>query len=116
VPLTTTTLNAQLSNLATLAPYLSLHSADPGSTGTSETTAARQAATWGTPASGSMAAAANIAFTGGASNGAVAYVGLWSASTAGTFRGAYPVAGGSDTTFNASGAYTVASFSVGESG
>jgi hypothetical protein len=116
VPLNTATLNAQLSNLATLAPYLSLHSADPGSTGTNETTAARVAASWGTPSAGSMAAAANLAFTGGASNGAVLYVGLQSASSGGTFRGAYPLAGGSDTTFNAAGAYTLSSFSVGESG
>jgi hypothetical protein len=42
--LNTAALNAEASALASTYPYLSLHSADPGSTGTNETSAARVAA------------------------------------------------------------------------
>ena len=49
----------------------------------------------------------NIAFTGLTANQAVAGVGYWSASTAGTFYGYTALSG--DTTANAAGEYTVTS-------
>jgi hypothetical protein len=107
--LNTAALNAEASALASTYPYLSLHSADPGSTGTNETSAARVAAGWGA-ASGGAITASNKSFTGGAASGACTYVGLWSAATGGTFGGGFALSG--DATFNAAGAYTVTSLTV----
>lgn len=85
--------------------YLSLHSADPGGAGTSNaTTAARRPATL-TSTGGNIALSAAVAFTGGAANGAVTHVGLWSASTGGTYYGSVALTG--DATFNSAGEYTV---------
>ena len=85
--------------------YLSLHSADPGVAGTSNvTTAARKAATL-TSTNGNIALGSSVAFTGGAANGAVAFVGLWSAATGGTYYGSVALTG--DATFNSAGEYTV---------
>lgn len=85
--------------------YLSLHSADPGAAGTTATTtAARKAATLAST-NGNIALSASVLFTGGAANGTVAYVGLWSASTGGTYYGSVALTG--DTTFNSAGEYTV---------
>lgn len=103
-----TALNALANDLKALAPYLSLHSANPAGTGANETTAGRQAANW-SEASDAVTAS-NIAFTGGAASGPCTYVGLWSAATAGTFYGSYPLTG--DQTFNASGQYTVTSLQI----
>ena len=46
MPLTDATLNSLGTSLAALCTHASLHTADPGSTGTNLTTAARQAVTW----------------------------------------------------------------------
>ena len=107
--LTDATLQSLGNHLATLATHLSLHSADPGTTGTSETTATRQAVTWTVDADGDLTSGSK-AFTGGASNGAVTHVGLWSAATGGTFRGAFALTG--DTTFNSAGEYTVTQVTI----
>lgn len=107
--LITAALNAEANALASTYPYLSLHSADPGSSGASETTAARKAAGW-SAASGGVITASNIAFTGVAASGAVTYVGLWSAATGGTFGGGFALTGA--TAANSSGAYTLTSLTV----
>ena len=67
--------------------WLSLHTADPGSTGASEVTGgspsyARKQTTWGTPASGSMTGS-KVSIDVPATT--VVAVGVWSASTAGTY-------------------------------
>lgn len=71
--------------------YLSLHSADPGTTGASEITGgsyARQAITFGTPASGSQASTNSQSFTNmPAEAGGTPYFGLWSAASGGTYEG-----------------------------
>jgi hypothetical protein len=101
-----TALTALITDFTALAPYVALHGADPGTTGTSPTSAARVAATWSV--SGAVAtAAANLAFTGGFSNGAVTHVGYWSALTGGTFYGSQALTG--DATFNSAGQYTLTS-------
>lgn len=69
------------------APYMSLHTADPGSTGASEVTGgspayARKAITWGAAANGAISG--SVTFDVPAST-TVTYAGLWSAATAGTF-------------------------------
>lgn len=88
------------------AVYLALHTADPGTTGTSPAASARVAASWGA-ASGGVVTTTNKAFTGGAASGAVTHVGYWSASTTGTFYGSQALTG--DTTFNSAGEYTITS-------
>lgn len=107
--LTDATLNSLGNSLATLATHLSLHSADPGTTGANETTAARQAVTWTVDADGDLTSGSK-SFTGGAANGAVTHVGLWSAATGGTFRGAFALTG--DATFNSAGDYTVTQVTI----
>lgn len=79
-------LTAQINTTSNVAAYASLHTADPGTTGASECSGgayARQAVTWGSPASGSVSATA-LAFTVPASSTAT-YIGFWTAITAGTF-------------------------------
>lgn len=109
--LTDTTLNLMGTYLTTLATHATLHSADPGTTGTSlVTTAARIALTWAVDADGDLTLSGQAAFTGAAASTAVTHVGLWSAITAGTFRGGFPLTG--DTTTNAAGEYTVTQITI----
>jgi len=95
--------------LIAAATYAQLQSAEAGTSGTDNvTTAARLPVTWGTPTgSGDFDIASSLAFTGGASNGAVYSVTLWTASTGGTFLGEFVLSG--DTAFNSAGDYTVTS-------
>lgn len=84
--------------------YASLHTADPGTTGASESTGgtpayARKLAVWGASASGT-ATAAELTFDVPA--GTYTHFGTWSAATAGTFRGGNALAGGSQV-FSAQG-------------
>lgn len=84
--------NQQKENLAiaygTNAAYISLHTADPGTTGTSEVTGgspayARKAASW-TAGSTDGVVTVTVTFDVPTST-TVLYVGLWTAITAGTF-------------------------------
>lgn len=91
-----------------LGSYISLHTADPGTTGASE-------ATGGSPAYGRK----QTTWTGGASDGSVpgsqvtfdvpagtyTHMGIWSASTAGTFVAGYPLS--SSVTLSAQGQVAV---------
>ena len=84
--------NAALNGLAgagntNVVPYVSLHSASPGTTGASEMSGggyARQACSWNAAASGSMtnSSALTFATSGGT---AVTHIGTWSAASAGTY-------------------------------
>ncbi len=109
MPLNDTALNAMADRLGALATHLAIHTADPGATGTNPSAAARRPVTWPAAANGDITAT-NVAFTGGTSNGAATYVGLWSALTAGTFYGGFLLSG--DTTFNANGDYTITSLTI----
>lgn len=100
-----TALNLMANALAAAATHASLHTADPGTTGLNETTAARQPIAWDAAANGDLSLTGTEAFTGGAASGACTYVGLWSAVSGGTFYGGFPLTG--DQTFNASGEYTL---------
>lgn len=67
--------------------YVSLHTADPGTTGASEVTGgsyARVAVTWGAPSGGSVANSNALSINLPATTTA-AYFGVWSAATAGTY-------------------------------
>lgn len=110
MPLNNNALNAMANHLASIATHASLHSADPGATGTSETSAARQQVAWGAAANGDITLSTTENFTGGVPNGAVLHVGLWTAATGGTFLGSFPLTG--DTTFNSAGEYTLNSITV----
>jgi hypothetical protein len=85
--------------------YAQLHSAAAGVSYTSNvTSAARQPATWTSPTGlGHFGLGATINFTGGAANGTVYSVTLWSASSGGTCYGEFVMTGLS--AFNASGNY-----------
>lgn len=89
MPIATTT---QRNNLADRysdeALYVSLHTADPDTTGTSEVTGgspayARKAITWSAPGAGATVSA--IVDFDVPANTAITHVGTWSALTGGTF-------------------------------
>lgn len=93
--------------LRTKYVYGQLHSASAGASFTSNvTSAARQAITWvAATGAGSFGLTAQVNFTGGAANGTIYSLTVWTASTAGTCGGEFPLTG--DLTFNASGTYSV---------
>lgn len=67
--------------------YISLHTADPGSTGTNEATGgsyARQSLTWGSSSAG-VTSASQVSFSVNA--GTYSHIGFWDAVSAGTYRG-----------------------------
>lgn len=113
MPLTDAAKNLMLDQLATVAVWASLHTADPGTTGANEVTGgsptyARKAITWNAAATGNLDNNANPVFDVPAAT-TVAHVGLWSAATAGTFYGSADV---TDETFAAQGNYTLSDFDV----
>ena len=68
--------------------YVSLHTADPGTTGASEVTGgtyARVAVTWTASSAGSPATNAGALTINVPASTTVAYFGIWSAITAGTY-------------------------------
>ena len=77
--------------------FLSMHSADPGNTGTSEISGnayARQSVTFTKTGNNPTVAANNavVQFPTATGNwGMISYFGIWSAVTAGTFLGGWPV-------------------------
>ena len=108
MPLNDTSKNLMLDALAAVAVYASLHTADPGASGTNEVTGgspayARKAITWNAAASGALDDSNQPVFDVPAST-TVAYVGLWSLVTAGTFYGSLDV---TDEVFAAQGIYTL---------
>lgn len=96
MPLTDAGRNAGLDGLAAVAGFASLHSGDPSTTGANELSGgspayARKAVTWAASATGQKSNSAGLTFDVPAST--VAYIGLWSALSAGTFYGYYPAGG-----------------------
>jgi len=90
--------NLVLNALAAAISHLSVHTAIPDDTGSSEATGgtpayARKAATWGSAASGAVSISNTPVFDVPA--GTFSHYGWWSASTSGTFYGACPINGGS---------------------
>lgn len=102
--LSPTGLNDAATDFAARVGHLSLHSADPGTTGANETTAARMVPTMGASA-GVASLTGTLAFTGGAASGACTWVGAWDAANT-TFLGKAQITTG-DLTFNAAGDYTL---------
>jgi hypothetical protein len=80
--------NAATNAITALCAYLSLHTADPGTTGASEVTGgpyARQALTWGASSAGT-AATTNAPAVPIPASTTVTHFGTQSASTAGTYE------------------------------
>lgn len=115
MPYTTAGKNSMLEALKGNNPsvgiaYASLHTADPGQSGTSEVTGgspayARKAITFGAAANGQIAASNQPVFDvpGGTT---VTHVGFWSAVSGGTFLGYADV---TDESFAGQGTYTLTS-------
>jgi hypothetical protein len=84
-------LNFILGGAAATAPsarYLSLHTGDPGSTGASEATGSgysRQAVTWNAAAAKAATNSNALSQTLSGALGPITFLGVWDASTAGTF-------------------------------
>lgn len=105
-------LNAAVDGIAAIASHASIHTADPGGTGTAEQSGggyARQAVTWSAASGGARSANATLSFSAVASTNA-AYVGLWSALTVGTWYGGDAITG--DTTFNATGDFDLTTLTI----
>lgn len=105
-----TALNVGMDAIAAAFPYLSIHTATPNSSGSNESTAARQAASWASASGGDLALSGTVSFTGGAASGPGVAIGFWSASSSGTFGG-YVAATG-DQTFNAAGQMNVTGITI----
>jgi len=108
MPYSTDGKNTMLDALAGLAVFVSLHEGDPGDSGINEISGgvpayARKAITWNPAAAGSLDSSNQPVFDVGAGK-TVAYVGFWSAVTAGVFYGAADV---TDEVFGAQGTYTL---------
>lgn len=87
--------NLTLTELGSAITHISLHTAYPGTSGSSEVAGGspaytREAVTWGAPSAGSMSATGALEFDVPAGT-TVAWAGFWSASTAGTFYGSVPL-------------------------
>lgn len=80
-----------------LGTYISIHTADPGTTGTSEATGgspayARQQTTWTAGTADGVVAGSQVTFNLAA--GTYTYFGIWTAATGGTFIGAGTISPG----------------------
>ncbi len=112
--------NNAVNGLATTAVYMSMHSADPGTTGASEITGgspayARKAVTWGAASSGTRNMSAAVVFDI-PSGSNVSHYGLWTAATGGVFQGGDSLRDGSNNpvveSFSGQGTYTVTTASL----
>jgi hypothetical protein len=107
-----------LDAIGTAAAYASVHNADPSTNGANEISGgspayARKSIAFDSASGSSMAVTSDVVFDIPAGE-TVAFIGLWSASTAGTFYGAFDVtdeafAGQGQYTFTASGSSISAS-------
>ena len=107
MPLNNTAKNLMLDALGGVISHVSLHTADPGATGTSEVTGgsyARKSITWNAAATANLDSSNQPVFDvpGGTT---ITHAGYWSASTAGTFYGGRPLP--SSEAFGADGTYTL---------
>lgn len=84
MPLAVGAKNAMLDYFGTIAGWVSAHTGDPGATGASESSGSRVAVTWAASADGVLQSSA-VTLTVPA--GTYSWLGFWSASTGGTYRG-----------------------------
>jgi hypothetical protein len=103
---TTTEKNNIATRYGTDVAYLSLHTADPGTTGTSEVSGgspayARKQITWGSPTSGVITGTVTFDVPGSTT---ISFVGAWTLVTGGTFLDKASV---TSQNFASQGQYTV---------
>lgn len=107
--------NVALDAIGTTYGFASLHSGDPGATGTAnELTGgnpayARKAISWAAANAGSKALQATFPVFDVPPGSTVAYVGLWTLASGGTYGGCWDV---TDEVFAGQGTYTVSSGSI----
>lgn len=107
--------NLMLDGLAGGVTFVSLHTADPSTDGSSEVTGGsytREAISWAAATSASVLTDAQIVFDVPGST-TITHLGYWSASAAGTFYGSRAL--DASQTYATDGTYTIASGSVIES-
>ncbi len=107
--------NAMLGGLTAVATHVSLHTADPGSTGTSEVSGspyARELSNWAAASGGTAVNAGSIVFDVPGST-TITHLGYWSALSGGTFYGAREL--DASQTYATSGTYTIAAGNLSES-
>jgi hypothetical protein len=98
-----------LNGFAASAVHASLHTADPGTSGSAEVVGgspaySRESISWAAAASGSVSSNANIVFdVPGATT--ITHLGYWSASTSGTFYGSRAL--DTSQTYATQGTYTI---------
>lgn len=106
--------NVMLDRLAQLAVFASIHTADPGTTGTGEVTGgtyARKAITWAAAAAGVLDSSNAPVFDIPAGT-TITHAGFWSALTGGVFYGADQLVAADEAspapeTFTSAGTYTL---------
>ena len=106
--------NVGLNAIGAVGLYVSLHTADPGTSGTSEVTGgspayARKAVTWAAASGGSMALNAGVTFDVPAGT-TVTHFGVWSASTSGTYYGGGALS--ASESFGAQGTYNLTTATI----
>lgn len=106
--------NVMLDALAAVATWVSLHTADPGTTGASEVAGgspayARKAGTWNPAASGNLDNSNAPVFDIPAGT-TITHFGLWSAASAGTFYGGGALS--ASESYGAQGVYTLSDADV----
>ena len=120
MPLSDSGRNNAVNGLTTAVTYLSLHTADPSTTGTAEVTGgtpayARKPVTWGAATAGTKSVSAAVTFDVPGST-TVTHFGCWTAATGGTFQGSDVLRDETDTpkseTFGGQGTYTLTAASL----
>lgn len=108
MPLSDSSLNFMADQWAGSVTEMSLHTADPGTTGTNESSAGRQVPAFSAATgSGDLSVSGAENFTGGAASGPCTHVGFWRGAT---WAGGFALTG--DQTFNAAGEYSVTDFDL----
>jgi len=113
--LTTNGTNAMLNGLTAAATHVSLHTADPGANGANEVTGSpytRELADWAAASGGTAVNDGAIVFDV-PSLTTIAFIGYWSAGTAGTFYGSRAL--DTSQTFATAGTYTITAGNLSES-
>ena len=113
--LTTNGTNAMLNGLTVLATHVSLHTANPSTNGANEVTGSpytRELAGWAAASGGTAVNSGSIVFDVPGST-TIAFIGYWSAGTAGTFYGSRAL--DTSQTFATAGTYTITAGNLSES-
>ena len=106
--------NLLLDGFAGGVSFVSLHTADPSTDGSSEVSGGsytREAVSWASAASGSVSTNASVVFDVPGST-TITHLGYWSASTSGTFYGSRSL--DTNQTFATAGTYTIATGNITE--